>query len=53
MIEIIREQQPGDFEWYSYRLKGKSVIMSARPKDQPELEAFLLKEFYEGDPRAH
>ena len=52
MIEIIREQQPGDFEWYSYRLKGRSVIMSARPKDQKELEAFLLKEFYEGDPRA-
>ena len=52
MIEIIREQQPGDFEWYSHRLKGRSVIMSARPKDQKELEAFLLKEFYEGDPRS-
>ncbi len=51
MIEIIREQQPGDFEWYSYRLKGKSVIMSARPKDQKELEAFLLQEFYGNDPR--
>ena len=51
MIEIIREQQPGDFEWYSYRLKGKSIIMSARPKDQKELEAFLLQEFYGNDPR--
>ncbi len=51
MIEIIREQQPGDFEWYSYRLKGRSIIMSARPKDQKELEAFLLQEFYGNDPR--
>ncbi len=52
MIEIIREQQPGDFEWYSPRLKGRSIVMSARPKDQKELEAFLLKEFYGNDPRA-
>ena len=51
MIEIIREQQPGDFEWYSYRLKGRSVVMSARPKDQKELEAFLMQEFYGNDPR--
>jgi hypothetical protein len=51
MIEIIREQKPGDFEWQSHRL-NKVVVMSAREKDQPELESFLLKEFYPQDPRA-
>jgi hypothetical protein len=51
MIDIIRQQKPGDFEWYNYRT-GKTVTMSARPKDQPELEAFLIKEFYPQDPRA-
>ncbi len=51
MIQIIREQKPGDFEWYSYRLK-KATVMSARPKDQQELELFLMKEFYPQDPRA-
>ncbi len=50
MIDIIREQKPGDFEWYNYRT-GKTAVMSARPKDQPELELFLLKEFYPDDPR--
>ena len=49
MIEIIREQKPGDFEWYSYRRQGRVIVMSARPKDQKELEAFLMDEFY-GDP---
>ena len=52
MIEIIREQQPGDFEWYSYRLKGRSITMSARPKDQKELENFLMQEFYGPESRA-
>lgn len=51
MIGIIREQKPGDFEWESYRL-GKVITMSARPKDQPELEAFLMKEFFSDDLRA-
>ncbi|MEO8938879.1 MAG: hypothetical protein ABI277_01375 [Burkholderiaceae bacterium] len=46
MIEIIREVQPGDFQWYSYRLKGKTIIKSARPKDQADLEEFLMQEFY-------
>lgn len=51
MIGIIREQKPGDFEWESHRL-GKVVTMSARPKDQAELEIFLMKEFFPDDPRA-
>ena len=51
MIDIIREQRPGDFEWHSHRL-NRVVVMSARAKDQPELEVFLMKEFYPQDPRA-
>lgn len=51
MIAVIREQRPTDFEWHSYRLR-RSVVMSARVKDQPELEIFLMKEFYPQDPRA-
>ena len=50
MIQIIREQQPGDFTWYGRA--RKEIVMSARPKDQPELELFLLREFYPTDPRA-
>ena len=51
MIAIIREQKPGDFEWQSHRLR-KVIVMSARPQDQPELEKFLMKEFYPEDSRA-
>jgi hypothetical protein len=51
MIDIIREQMQGDFQWESHRL-NKVVTMSARVKDQPELELFLMKEFYPQDPRA-
>ena len=51
MIDIIREQRPGDFDWQSHRL-GKVIVMSARVKDQPELEVFLMKEFYPQDPRS-
>lgn len=51
MIAIIRDQKPGDFEWQSHRLR-KVIVMSARPQDQPELEKFLMKEFYPEDPRA-
>ena len=50
MIEIIRDKQPGDFTWYG--TAHKEVVMSARPKDQKELELFLLREFYPEDPRA-
>jgi hypothetical protein len=47
MIELIRQEKTGDFVWESHRL-GRNVNMSARPADQAELEAFLLKEFFEG-----
>ena len=50
MIDIIREQKPGDFEWQSHRL-NKTIVMSARAKDQPELERFLMREFYPDDSR--
>ncbi|HEV7815341.1 MAG TPA: hypothetical protein VGP06_09625 [Janthinobacterium sp.] len=45
MIELIRKEKPGDFIWESQRL-GRNVPLSARPEDQKELEAFLLKEFF-------
>ena len=45
MVELIRQEKPGDFVWESHRL-GRNVPMSARPADQAELEAFLLKEFF-------
>jgi outer membrane biosynthesis protein TonB len=45
MIELIRREKSGDFEWESHRL-GKVVTMSARPKDEAELTAFLLKEMF-------
>lgn len=51
MIDIIREQKPGDFEWESHRL-GKVLTMSARPKDQAQLETFLMREFFPDDSRA-
>ena len=51
MIDIIREQKPGDFEWESHRL-GKVLTMSARPKDQAQLETFLMREFFPEDARA-
>ena len=31
---------------------NKVLIMSARQKDQPELERFLMREFYPDDARA-
>jgi len=45
MIELIRREKTGDFEWESHRL-GKVVTMSARPKDTAELHAFLMKEMF-------
>jgi hypothetical protein len=45
MIELIRKEKTGDFEWDSHRLQ-KVVTMSARPADQAELEAFLFKEMF-------
>jgi hypothetical protein len=45
MIELIRKEKTGDFEWDSHRL-GKVVTMSARPQDEQELQAFLFKEMF-------
>jgi hypothetical protein len=45
MIELIRKEKSGDFEWDSQRL-NKVVTMSARPQDTQELMAFLYKEMF-------
>jgi hypothetical protein len=48
MIAIIRDHEQGDFIWESQRL-NRNVQLSARPRDQPGLEAFLWREFFEGE----
>ena len=45
MIELIRGHYQGNFNWESHLL-GRVVILSARPEDQPGLEAFMLREFF-------
>lgn len=45
MIELIRKEKTGDFDWDSQRL-GHVVKMSARPEDTAELQAFLFKEMF-------
>jgi hypothetical protein len=45
IIEIIRRYYDGDFNWESDRLGGQ-VVLSARPKDNAQLESFLMKEFF-------
>ncbi|MCY0911714.1 hypothetical protein [Massilia antarctica] len=45
MIEIIRKEKTGDFEWDSHRLQ-KVVTMSARVQDTAELADFLQKEMF-------
>jgi hypothetical protein len=47
MIELIRKEKPGEFEWESHRL-GRTVKMSARREDEAELRAFLIKEMFQG-----
>ena len=49
MIAIIREHEQEDFLWESPRL-GRSMMLSARARDNAGLEAFLLQEFFD-DPR--
>lgn len=44
MIQLIRDRFTGDFTWVSDRL-GRDITLSARPKDNAELEAFMMKEF--------
>jgi type IV secretory pathway VirB10-like protein len=45
MIELIRKEKSGDFEWDSHRL-NRVVTLSARPQDTQELMAFLYKEMF-------
>lgn len=45
MIAIIREHEQGDFTWESHRL-GRSITLSARPRDTAGLEEFLMREFF-------
>ncbi len=47
MIELIRKEKTGDFDWDSHRLQ-RVVKMSARPADTAELQAFLYKEMFPG-----
>jgi outer membrane biosynthesis protein TonB len=50
MIEIIRRDYSGDFNWESPRF-GRVIVLSARLKDNDGLEDFLIKEFFgEGGP---
>lgn len=45
MIELIRKEKTGDFEWDSHRLQ-RVVTLSARPADTAALQAFLFKEMF-------
>jgi hypothetical protein len=45
MIELIRKEKTGDFEWDSHRL-NKVVTLSARPQDTDALMEFLFKEMF-------
>jgi hypothetical protein len=45
MIKIIRKEKQGEFQWESRRL-GRVVTLSARPEDERELQAFLMKEMF-------
>ena len=45
MIEIIRREYSGDFNWESQRL-GRVLVLSARPQDTAELESFMMIEFF-------
>jgi hypothetical protein len=49
MISIIREYEQEDFLWESHRL-GRSLMLSARAKDNAGLEEFMMREFFV-DPR--
>jgi hypothetical protein len=46
MIKIIRRYENEDFTWESHRL-GRNVTLSARARDTQELEAFMMREFFE------
>ncbi len=46
MIAIIRDYEQEDFLWESQRL-GRSLMLSARARDNPGLEEFMLREFFD------
>src|SRR4029453_8483549 len=46
IIAIIRDHEDGDFAWESRRL-GRVITLSARASDNGELEAFMMKEFFD------
>ncbi len=46
IIEIIRKYEREDFSWYSKRI-GKSLTLSARARDNGNLEEFMMQEFQE------
>ncbi|MEO6928169.1 MAG: hypothetical protein ABI190_03305 [Casimicrobiaceae bacterium] len=46
MISIIRQFEQEDFSWKSDRL-GHTVTLSARKQDQPALEDFLMRDFFD------
>ncbi|MEP7329583.1 MAG: hypothetical protein ABI777_10255 [Betaproteobacteria bacterium] len=48
IIAIIRTQESGNFRWQSLRL-GRDLNLSARVEDTAELEAFMMREFFEND----
>jgi len=45
MIAIIREYEREDFLWQSNRL-GRSIMLSARARDNTGLEEFMMREFF-------
>ena len=45
MIDIIRSEVQGDFRWNSVRL-GRDIWLSARPADDEELQATLMRELF-------
>ncbi len=45
MIAIIREHESENFLWESHRL-GRQLTLSARARDNTELEAFMMQEFF-------
>ena len=45
MMEIIRREYTGDFQWESQRL-GRVLTLSARIEDTAALESFMMSEFF-------
>ena len=45
MIAVIRDYEADDFQWESRRM-GRSLVLSARPRDNARLEEFMMMEFF-------